>query len=123
LGFWSCLTPQPSSVPAVDPLAVSNSPPLRHSELIFWIAAPPRNPNLRIPPTSKRILPALAVYAASSQAATVLEGKTAFSDYTQQKPGVMHKITPADLPAPYPTQSVDNGPKLVPARKARCRKR
>jgi hypothetical protein len=74
-------------------------------------------------PTSKRILPALAVYAASSQAATVLEGKTAFSDYTQQKPGVMHKITPADLPAPYPTQSVDNGPKLVPARKARCRKR
>jgi glucose/arabinose dehydrogenase len=60
------------------------------------------------------ILPALAFFAASSQAATVLEGKTAFSDYTQQKPGVMHKITPADLPAPYATQSVDNGPKVVP---------
>jgi glucose/arabinose dehydrogenase len=60
------------------------------------------------------LLPALTLYAASSHAATVLEGKTAFSDYTQQKPGVMHKITPADLPAPYATQSVDNGPKLIP---------
>jgi glucose/arabinose dehydrogenase len=54
------------------------------------------------------------VVAAHSYAATVLEGKNAFSDYRQQKPGVMHKITPADLPAPYATESVDNGPHLVP---------
>jgi glucose/arabinose dehydrogenase len=55
----------------------------------------------------------LALGAAHSHAATVLEGKTAFSDYRQQKPGVFHKITPADLPAPYATESVDNGPHLV----------
>ncbi|MBV8820023.1 MAG: PQQ-dependent sugar dehydrogenase, partial [Acidobacteriaceae bacterium] len=36
-----------------------------------------------------------------------------FSDFHQQKPGVFHKITPADLPKPYATQSVDNGPHLV----------
>src|ERR1700722_7506449 len=60
------------------------------------------------------LLSAAAFYASSLHAGTVLEGKTAFSDYRQQKPGVMHKITPADLPAPYATQSVDNGPHLVP---------
>jgi len=37
-----------------------------------------------------------------------------FSDYRVQKPGVIHKITAADLPAPFETKSVANGPKLVP---------
>ena len=56
---------------------------------------------------------AVTLTATYLHAGTVLEGKTAFSDYRQQKPGVMHKITPADLPAPYATESVDNGPHLV----------
>src|SRR6516225_5281485 len=36
-----------------------------------------------------------------------------FSDHRQEKPGTIHKITPSDLPAPFATKSVDNGPKLV----------
>src|SRR5271155_6035035 len=41
---------------------------------------------------------------------TVLTGQAAFTDYSQQKPGVMRKLTVADLPAPFATKSVDNGP-------------
>src|SRR5271170_63572 len=43
-----------------------------------------------------------------------LTGKAAFTDYSQEAPGVRRKVTVADLPAPYATTSVDNGPKLVP---------
>ena len=39
---------------------------------------------------------------------------TTFSDYRTQAPGVVHKITVADLPEPYATKAVDNGPRLVP---------
>lgn len=44
----------------------------------------------------------------------VLTGKDAFTDYTQQKPGVRRHLTVADLPAPHPEESVDNGAKMVP---------
>ncbi len=37
-----------------------------------------------------------------------------FSDYKQQLPGTMHKITAADLPAPNEAQSGFFGPKVVP---------
>jgi glucose/arabinose dehydrogenase len=36
-----------------------------------------------------------------------------FSSYKQQLPGTMHKITPADLPAPNEPQSAYYGPKVV----------
>jgi glucose/arabinose dehydrogenase len=36
-----------------------------------------------------------------------------FSDYRTQKPGATHHITAKDLPAPYATSSVDNGPDQV----------
>lgn len=36
-----------------------------------------------------------------------------FTDYRGEKPGVVHKITVADLPAPFATPSVDNGPQVV----------
>src|SRR5262249_9592978 len=36
-----------------------------------------------------------------------------FSSYKQQLPGTMHKITPADLPAPNEPQSGYYGPKVV----------
>ncbi len=52
-----------------------------------------------------------ALLAQSSQVAT---GQSAFTDYSKEHPGAMRKITVADLPAPYATQSVDNGPSLVP---------
>jgi glucose/arabinose dehydrogenase len=37
-----------------------------------------------------------------------------FVDYRGQRPGLVHKITVADLPAPNASESVDNGPRLVP---------
>ncbi len=44
----------------------------------------------------------------------VITGKSAFTDYSDERPGTMRKITVADLPKPYATNSVDNGPSLVP---------
>ncbi len=41
-------------------------------------------------------------------------GQAAFTDYAQEQPGVRHKITLADLPAPDPAEAVDNGPTVVP---------
>jgi glucose/arabinose dehydrogenase len=51
--------------------------------------------------------------ACASFAQTVLTGQAAFTDYDQQKPGVRHKITLADLPEPKPDEAVNNGPHLV----------
>ncbi|MGA7339801.1 MAG: PQQ-dependent sugar dehydrogenase [Terracidiphilus sp.] len=42
-----------------------------------------------------------------------LTGPAAFADWSQQKPGVMRKITAADLPAPFASESVDNGPTVI----------
>lgn len=36
-----------------------------------------------------------------------------FADYRTERPGVRHRITVADLPKPFATESVDNGPRLV----------
>ncbi len=44
----------------------------------------------------------------------LLTGQAAFTDWAQQHPGVRHKITTADLPAPNPAEAVDNGPNVVP---------
>ncbi|MBC8140532.1 MAG: sorbosone dehydrogenase family protein [Armatimonadetes bacterium] len=43
--------------------------------------------------------------------ANILTGTAAFGDYTTDAPGVKRKITPADLPKPYSTESANNGPK------------
>jgi glucose/arabinose dehydrogenase len=37
-----------------------------------------------------------------------------FGDYHSERPGVFHKITPADLPKPFATKSAGNGPTVVP---------
>jgi glucose/arabinose dehydrogenase len=37
-----------------------------------------------------------------------------FVDHRGQRPGLIHKITVADLPPPNASESVDNGPRLVP---------
>ena len=49
----------------------------------------------------------LAMWAQNSK---VITGQAAFTDYSQEKPGTLRKITVADLPVPYATESVDNGP-------------
>jgi glucose/arabinose dehydrogenase len=49
--------------------------------------------------------------AASSE--SVVTGQQAFSDYKNEKPGAIRKITPADLPKPYATRSARNQPHVV----------
>jgi glucose/arabinose dehydrogenase len=45
---------------------------------------------------------------------STITGKAAFIDYTQQKPGIFRKVTVADLPEPFATENIDNGPRVVP---------
>lgn len=52
-----------------------------------------------------------AVAAPAESAANVLTGAAAFGDYSTDAPGVKRKITPADLPKPYHTESANNGPR------------
>jgi len=44
----------------------------------------------------------------------VLTGQAAFTDYRSEKPGTWRKVTVADLPKPFATESAGNGPTLVP---------
>ncbi len=44
----------------------------------------------------------------------VLTGQSAFTNYKLEKPGLKRKITLADLPQPYATQSAENGAHIVP---------
>lgn len=41
-------------------------------------------------------------------------GQAAFNDFSQQAPGISRKLTVADLPKPYATEAVDNGPDHIP---------
>jgi glucose/arabinose dehydrogenase len=43
----------------------------------------------------------------------VAQGQNAFVDYKQQSPGQVRKITLADLPKPFATESIDNGAHLI----------
>jgi glucose/arabinose dehydrogenase len=52
--------------------------------------------------------------ALRAQTGHVLTGQAAFTDYAQESPGVIRKLTVADLPAPYATEGVDNGAPMVP---------
>jgi glucose/arabinose dehydrogenase len=54
-----------------------------------------------------------ALHADGPPSAPVVTGKAAFTDYTQEKPGVRRKLTTADLPEPYATKGVDNGADMV----------
>ncbi len=51
--------------------------------------------------------------ALHAQTARPLTGQAAFTDYSEEKPGVVRDITLADLPAPYATKGVDNGAEMV----------
>jgi len=43
----------------------------------------------------------------------VLTGQQAFTNYSEEHPGVRRHLTVADLPAPYATKGVDNGAEMV----------
>ena len=71
-----------------------------------------------------RLLPALLLstilcltvantFAQSSGNSTVLSGPAAFTGYSGEAPGVFRKITVADLPEPFASKSVDNGPHVT----------
>jgi glucose/arabinose dehydrogenase len=51
--------------------------------------------------------------AAVMVAAAALGDQSAFSDFRRERPGVVHKITVADLPAPGATRAVQNPPTVV----------
>jgi len=40
--------------------------------------------------------------------------QSAFSDFRSERPGTIHRITAADLPAPFATSSASNSPKVEP---------
>jgi len=54
-----------------------------------------------------------ATFAPQTHAQT-LTGQAAFTDYSQEHPGVRRHLTVADLPEPKPDESVDNGASIVP---------
>ena len=58
--------------------------------------------------------PALLLLLAAPVYGQVLTGQNAFTDYTKEHPGVIRHLTVNDLPAPYASKGVDNGPSLVP---------
>ena len=52
--------------------------------------------------------------ASAAHQGAVLTGQNAFTDAAHEFPGARRRLTVADLPAPAPQQSVDNGPTMVP---------
>lgn len=59
------------------------------------------------------LLFAVFLLAQSKDNHHAITGKAAFADYTHEKPGVFRKITVADLPEPFASKSVDNGPDVT----------
>ncbi len=57
------------------------------------------------------------IFAGGGQAAdpsAVRTGRAAFGDWREDSPGVRRKITAADLPPPFATDSAANSPRIVP---------
>jgi glucose/arabinose dehydrogenase len=50
----------------------------------------------------------------TAKSSSTLTGQAAFTDYLHESPGTRRKVTVADLPAPDPSESVDNGANVVP---------
>src|SRR5450631_2243224 len=53
------------------------------------------------------------VPAADSTSKSTLTGQAAFTDALHQSPGTRRHLTAADLPAPKPAESIDNGAHMV----------
>ena len=57
---------------------------------------------------------ATIVLATLSASAQTLTGQAAFTDYSKEHPGVRRKVTVADLPQPYATESANNAAAIAP---------
>jgi glucose/arabinose dehydrogenase len=70
---------------------------------------------LRVHPSLAAVLllPCVSAIAADDTNHPVLTGQSAFTDALHESPGTRRHVTVADLPAPAPDQSVDNGPTVV----------
>lgn len=92
----------------------------RMKGLLSMLSGAPRSSFRRAALSSAAfLLPALLAVACTrtthvQAAPATLTGEAALGDWTTDAPGVRRKITAADLPRPYATKSVDNGPKLIP---------
>ena len=64
---------------------------------------------------SAPIFAALAalLFAVPAGAQQVLTGQAAFTDWSQQRPGVRHHLTVGDIPAPNPAEAVDMTPHVI----------
>ena len=71
--------------------------------------ATPTPPTTPAPPTTSQKGP-------TSGCVSILTGAAAFTDYTQQSPGVCHSVTAADLPQPALSSSSTNYPTLAARR-------
>src|SRR5579872_997171 len=56
----------------------------------------------------------ILLLAASVGSHQTVTGKAAYADYSQQQPGIFRKITLADFPQPFASQSAFNQPKVIP---------
>jgi len=65
-------------------------------------------------PEAARLAAARPAETASTAAINAPPPTPPFTDFRYEKPGTMRKITAADLPAPYATNSAGNGPRIVP---------
>ena len=72
----------------------------------------PRLPSL-VPMLCAAAIGTRLLFAVLPAGVTIDKGQAAFTDYRHQQPGTVRKITVADLPEPYATEAVDNGPHLV----------
>src|SRR6266568_927718 len=59
-------------------------------------------------------LPLFALFFCNDRESKAAPPSPPFSSASQQRPGLVHKILVTDLPKPFATKSVDNGPDLVP---------
>ena len=55
----------------------------------------------------------VAAAASAQEKGQLLTGQAAFTDWSQQAPGVRHRITVEDLPGPRPEESVNNTPHVI----------
>ena len=69
-----------------------------------------RNYSLRSSMALALLLGSAAFSLHAQDSSKTLTGQDAFTSYDKEKPGVRRHLTVADLPAPYATKSVDNGP-------------
>src|SRR5262249_2639072 len=57
----------------------------------------------------------LSIAACSFQSKAAVPAQNGvYTDWRGQEPGKQHRITVADMPQPYASESVDNGPDAVP---------